>query len=428
MRKVSLIFMVLFISFSSLLIFSSRFPEQDSDELAALTEKVKRLEVVMENNRRAGKRVHELVEKRRPPPIPVLVFACDRPWAVRDHLWKLVEYRRPDKRQFPIIVTQECDDERVREEVQKFGDQVEYVKHVSGRKTNVSIGSGHERFATYYMISRHYKLALDYVFNEKHFSSVIITEDDLDIAPDFFSYFSNTRHLLDVDPTLWCVSAWNDNGQPENIDRNASATLYRTDFMSGLGWMITSKTWQELGPIWPAAFWDDWMRDPERRKGRQCVRPEVSRSGMSAHGRHGASSGQFFSNHLTKVWLNEKSTDFSRVNLDYLLPNKFKQRMQRKVMEEAVEMSMQQAMHFISMPENAGKSVRVHYTGNVDFVEKAAQLGIMGDFKAGVPRTAYAGTVTCFKNGVRVFLVADRSRIFDYVPTWTVLPSLGDTL
>ena len=43
-----------------------------------------------------------------------------------------------------------------------------------------------------------------------HLSNVI---DDLDIAPDFFSYFSATKWLLDNDPSIWCVSAWNDNGK-----------------------------------------------------------------------------------------------------------------------------------------------------------------------------------------------------------------------
>jgi len=37
--------------------------------------------------------------------------------------------------------------------------------------------------------------------------------DDLDIAPDFFEYFSATHSILISDPTLWCVSAWNDNGK-----------------------------------------------------------------------------------------------------------------------------------------------------------------------------------------------------------------------
>ena len=37
--------------------------------------------------------------------------------------------------------------------------------------------------------------------------------DDLDISPDFYEYFSATYRVLSADPTLWCVSAWNDNGK-----------------------------------------------------------------------------------------------------------------------------------------------------------------------------------------------------------------------
>lgn len=32
------------------------------------------------------------------------------------------------------------------------------------------------------------------------------------------------------------------------------------------------------GPKWPHAFWDDWIRDPDQRLGRTCIRPELSRS------------------------------------------------------------------------------------------------------------------------------------------------------
>ncbi|CAN0431060.1 unnamed protein product, partial [Ectocarpus sp. 13 AM-2016] len=28
----------------------------------------------------------------------------------------------------------------------------------------------------------------------------------------------------------------------------------------------------------PEAYWDDWLRDPRRRKGRQFIRPEVCRT------------------------------------------------------------------------------------------------------------------------------------------------------
>eukprot|EP01043_Picozoa_sp_COSAG02_P000085 COSAG02_NODE_1_length_108762_cov_456.708287_85_plen_65_part_00 len=41
----------------------------------------------------------------------------------------------------------------------------------------------------------------------------------MEIAPDFFDYFAAAGGLLYEDPTLLCVSAWNDNGQ--KVSRNA---------------------------------------------------------------------------------------------------------------------------------------------------------------------------------------------------------------
>ena len=35
----------------------------------------------------------------------------------------------------------------------------------------------------------------------------------MQLAVDFFPYFRRTAQLLDEDPTLYCVSSWNDNGQ-----------------------------------------------------------------------------------------------------------------------------------------------------------------------------------------------------------------------
>lgn len=45
----------------------------------------------------------------------------------------------------------------------------------------------------------------------------------------------------------------------------------------------------ELEPNWPITFWDDWMRKPENRKDRACIRPEISRTAMSSHGKVGVS-------------------------------------------------------------------------------------------------------------------------------------------
>lgn len=62
---------------------------------------------------------------------------------------------------------------------------------------------------------------------------------------------------------------------------------------SGLGWMLTSKLWDELKVKWPETFWDDWMRDPAQRQGRACIRPEISRTGISFRGKKGVSKYAF---------------------------------------------------------------------------------------------------------------------------------------
>ncbi|TMW40719.1 hypothetical protein DOY81_014201 [Sarcophaga bullata] len=42
--------------------------------------------------------------------------------------------------------------------------------------------------------------------------------------------------------------------------------------------MLTRQLWQELAVKWPKSFWDDWIRHPEQRKNRVCIRPEISRT------------------------------------------------------------------------------------------------------------------------------------------------------
>jgi len=85
---------------------------------------------------------------------------------------------------------------------------------------------------------------MDKVFVEMGFRSAVVTEEDLDIADDFFSYFTATQMLLHEDPTVWCVSAWNDNGAVAR--REHGERLYRTDFFPGLGWMLRKELWLEV--------------------------------------------------------------------------------------------------------------------------------------------------------------------------------------
>jgi len=157
--------------------------------------------------------------------------------------------------------------------------------------------------------------------------------DDIEVAEDFFEYFLATYNLLAHDNTLWCVSAFNDNGQYRLVWDPGKASfflrvtgkrhpvfdaerLYRTSFFPGLGWMTTRRVWLELEKDWPDAFWDEWMRLPHVRKGRDCIRPEISRS--KTFGEEGSSGGQYYRLYLRTIKLNKGFVPFQQLDLSYL--------------------------------------------------------------------------------------------------------------
>ncbi|KAL5487412.1 hypothetical protein EMCRGX_G020007 [Ephydatia muelleri] len=131
-------------------------------------------------------------------------------------------------------------------------------------------------------ISQHYRRSLSKMFDmHPNAPYILIIEEDLDVSLDLFSYFSQTVHLLDKDSSLYCISAWNDQGYTHSC--NDPALLYRVETMPGLGWILKRDLFKkELEPIWPGPDklwdWDMWMRTDEVRKGRECIIPDVSRT------------------------------------------------------------------------------------------------------------------------------------------------------
>ena len=132
-------------------------------------------------------------------------------------------------------------------------------------------------------LAQHYKWAIDRAFEAGRGSTggshshVIIVEDDMRLSPDFVSYFRRTAVLLERDPTLWCVSSWNDNGAASRA--SDPLRLRRTGYFPGLGWMMRRELWvDELSAAWPKEHWDHWMRLDATSRSRECVVPEVNRN------------------------------------------------------------------------------------------------------------------------------------------------------
>lgn len=354
--------------------------------------------------------------RRTPRPIdtnsvvlPILLIACDRTTVSRS-LDLLLKYN-PNKKRFPIIVSQDCGHKPTADVIQRYVSEhgIQHIKHPN--ITDIKLPWPQRKFQGYYKLSRHYKWALNQVFHTFNYSAVIIVEDDLDVSPDFYEYFSATFPVLHQDPSLWCVSAWNDNGKVGMVSDEADL-LYRTDFFPGLGWMLEKSTWLEIGPKWPDAFWDDWMRHPDQRKGRACIRPEICRT--STFGKKGVSKGLFFEKHLKFIKLNDKFVPFTKKDLTYLQKDKYEQYFM-KLVKDTPEVTVSEAM---SGHKSNMKALKIIYSTKDEFKSTAKKLGIMDDFKAGVPRVAYNGVVSFMYRGQRIYL-APPSNWKGYDPKWS---------
>lgn len=412
-------------------------PALDGDP-ASLTEELIRLaqeaEQELEQQRRLLRQIHEHQARRRqrgrvaaspgpapapalpvpaasaPPAatvLPVLVIACDRS-TVRRCLDKLLQYR-PSAERFPIIVSQDCGHEETARVIASYGSAVTHLRQPD--LSAIAVPAEHRKFQGYYRIARHYRWALGQVFGGLRHAAAVVVEDDLEVAPDFFEYFQATYPLLRADPSLWCVSAWHDNGKEQMVDAGRPELLYRTDFFPGLGWLLLAELWAELEPKWPAAFWDDWMRRPEQRRGRACVRPEVSRT--LTFGRRGVSHGQFFDQHLKFIKLNQRFVPFTQLDLSYLRREAYDRAFLARVYG-APQLPVDTVR--ASEHQDLGE-VRVQYSSRDSFKAFAKALGVMDDLKSGVPRAGYRGIVSFLFRGRRVHLAPPQTWT-GYDPSW----------
>lgn len=253
--------------------------------------------------------------------IPLIVFTFNRAPNLKQTMDSLLLHRPEGKTHLnPIFISQDGDDEATRSVAMGFVNNlgadpklndIHYL-NFHWETSGVQVEQQHMMWTTYYKIATHYGFALTQVLdggikalpdvegsvaapspapgapagsssspspaaagNGNHYDHVILIEDDMEVSLDFYSYFRRTRRILDSDPSLLCVSAWNDNGRRALVGRPEQ--LYRSECFPGLGWMINRRVWDELKSSWAKGFWDDWLREPKQRKGRSCVFPEMNR-------------------------------------------------------------------------------------------------------------------------------------------------------
>ena len=365
--------------------------------------------------------------------LPVLVLCYNRPDYLKRTLDNLIQVRGT-KSQFPIIVSEDGTNQAVWDLVNgpDYFDKVVSIQYKNRGKWPTA----------YHHISQHFKFAIGSVIDKLGYSSVIILEDDMSVAPDFLEYFVAMRDYIKKDSSVFTASAWNDNGQ---FDHGRDPTLLkRSDFFPGLGWLMTKELWSEFRGKWPDGYWDDWIRDKKQRNGRHVIFPEISRS--YTFGESGSSGGQFFDTFLKPINLyNGPPVDFKSLNLTYLddvnpsLPSNnffsFKltspffflfQKNWFKYIKEKLESAT-----VISDPKQVANSssskVIIVYSNDNQYAIFAKELGIMYDEKVspsfcslsvlfvyhnetnqlyqdGIHRCAYKGVVYFWKGNKEVIL------------------------
>ncbi|XP_020273341.1 alpha-1,3-mannosyl-glycoprotein 2-beta-N-acetylglucosaminyltransferase isoform X2 [Asparagus officinalis] len=344
------------------------------------------------------KGLQSIVSKEKEPVAAVVIMACNRPDYLQRTIESILKYQSAVASKFPLFVSQDGTNPDVKSKALSYS-QLTYMQHLDFEPVQTERPG---ELIAYYKIARHYKWALDELFIKNNFGRVIILEDDMEIAPDFFDYFEATATLLDKDKTIMAVSSWNDNGQVQFV--HDPRALYRSDFFPGLGWMLSKSIWDELSPKWPKAYWDDWVRLKEVHKDRQFIRPEICRT--YNFGEHGSSMGQFFKQYLEPIKLNDVHVDWKSMDLAYLMEDKYLSYFAKIVSDAKPAYGADAVLKAF----NIDGDVRIQYNDQADFERIARQFGVFEEWKDGIPRTAYKGVVV-FRHQThrRIFLLGPDS-------------------
>lgn len=325
--------------------------------------------------------------------IPIIVLCYNRPAYLRKTLTSLSSKIGNYADTFPVYVSRQGNDAGVGQVLEEFQTFVKGINQYNWQD-NGQRKKGFEgaNWLSYYKISQHYASALRWIFGTQAMSRVVVLEDDLNVSVDFFEYFKALAPVYDRDPTVFCVSAWNDNGMRSVVDDNKQ--LLRTDVFPGLGWMMNRRVYTELIEKWPLAFWDDWMREKSQPHGRSCIVPEVNR--VYTFGDHGNSvDNGFWKKFLEPIRLNDEFVSFTTADLSGIEQPAYGQKLADEI----------KSMTPVDMNTARSTGGLVVYHDEKEFMHIANNYGIQHEFKNGDPRSSFGHVNAIRLGGKRVFIV-----------------------
>ncbi|ELU10776.1 hypothetical protein CAPTEDRAFT_200210 [Capitella teleta] len=132
--------------------------------------------------------------------------------------------------------------------------------------------------ATVRRITQMYRLVLDHIHISMNKSWCVILEDDLVLAPDALMMLYHGRQLMEMDPSIFTVSLFNDNSF--HFSATDQAAFRRVSHFAGLGFIMTQRWYIDLiRPNWPYSKpWDAYFQSQLTKNSLVCIIPEVTRS------------------------------------------------------------------------------------------------------------------------------------------------------
>jgi len=149
---------------------------------------------------------------------PIVIIASNRPRYLFRMLYKLQNVPGADRKMMTVFID-------------GFYNETIAVAELFGLKVVIN----EIECTKICRIQQHYKKSLSRIFDDFPLADVaIILEEDLDVSDDIFDYFSQTYPLFKKDSSIYCISAWNDQGYQHSV--KDPLLLYRVETMPGLGW------------------------------------------------------------------------------------------------------------------------------------------------------------------------------------------------
>ncbi|KII61272.1 Alpha-1,3-mannosyl-glycoprotein 2-beta-N-acetylglucosaminyltransferase [Thelohanellus kitauei] len=302
--------------------------------------------------------------------IAVVVVSCHRS-DVSECLDSIMNANGFSTLPFDYYISQGCRNEKVSTLVKTYHNFT-YMEFIPSNVYNPG----------YISMSWHFKSFLTKIFDELQYPKVILIEDDLLISADFFEYFMKMKDLLDIDETVLCISAWNDNGYHKYA--HDTYTFQRTEFFPGYGWMITKKLWDEIKNGWPDRYWDEYFRNPLISKGRSCVYPEVSRT--ENIGKFGTSGTDFYLKYILPIKRNTQKLNYDEIQIENLTIEKYTASF-IELYQKAIPVNI---THYDAILTFANHSYyKIEFKGRESYQELCNKFDITYSTRYHIPRTSY---------------------------------------